>query len=278
MSYIINKEKFDKNHKFYIYVHYTTDGVPFYVGKGKANRCLHKHSRSYWWDNVVSKYGYFIEIKEINLNEDESFQKEIYWIDYFGRKQLKEGTLINLTDGGEGVSGRIFTQQEKDERSKFFKDNLEYLQSIGDREKYFGKALLGSDNPNYGNRLGKNPISKKVVKLNLNGDYICEYQSLKEAEIKNNAKGVYQVCNGRRNQLKGFFYCYKSDYITGNYNISMGKNNKKKVLQIDIKTNMIIKEYNSTQETNNYGFFSNHVARAARGERKTYKGFKWEYK
>lgn len=277
MSYIINQEHYNQNTKFYIYVHYTIDNVPFYVGKGNKNRCLHKSNRSKWWNNIVNKYGYYIEIKEINLNEDECFQKEIYWIEHFGRKVLKNGTLINLTKGGEGVSGRIYPKEELEQRSNYWRENLDRLQNIGNRVNYFGKKLLGNKNPNYGNKGSKNPISKSVVKLDLKGNFIYKYESLIEAEINNNVKGVSAVCRGKRNQLNGFIYVYEQDYINNNYHISMGITNKKKVLQIDIKTNKIIKKYNSTQETKIDGFFPNHVARAARGDRKTYKGFLWKY-
>ena len=277
MSYIINQDFYNQNKKYYIYIHYTPDNIPFYVGKGIKNRCLHKHSRSKWWNNMVNKYGYYIKIQEINLSEDECLQREIYWINYFGRKQYQEGTLINLTNGGEGVSGRLYTDEEKELKSKFFKDNFEYLQSFGNRSKYFGQSLIGTDNPNYGNKLGNNPLSKSVVKLDLKGNYICKYDCLKEAEIKNNVKGVYQVCKGKRNQLNGFIYVYEQDYINNNYTISLGKTNKKIVLQIDINTKEIIKKYNSTQETKIDGFSPNNVAQACRGDKKSHKGFMWKY-
>lgn len=277
MSYIKNQELFNQNKKFYIYIHYTLDNIPFYVGKGTKNRCLHKSNRSKWWNNIINKYGYYIEIQEINLNEDECFQKEIYWIEYFGRKELNKGTLINLTNGGEGVSGRIYTEEEKELKSKFWKENLDKLQSIGNRSNYFGKSLTGNSNPNYGNTGIKNTNSKSVVKIDLKGNFICRYDSLIEAEIKNNVKGVHQVCNGRRNQLNGFIYIYEQDYINNTYTISLGKTNKKIVLQLDIKTNQIIKKYNSTQETKNDGFYPNNVAQVCRGEKKSHKGFLWKY-
>lgn len=277
MSYIKNQELFNQNKKFYIYIHYTLDNIPFYVGKGTKNRCLHKSNRSKWWNNIINKYGYYIEIQEINLNEDECFQKEIYWIEYFGRKELNKGTLINLTNGGEGVSGRIYTEEEKELKSKFWKENLDKLQSIGNRSNYFGKSLTGNSNPNYGNTGIKNTNSKSVVKIDLKGNFICRYDSLIEAEIKNNIKGAYQVCNGRRNQLNGFIYIYEQDYINNTYTISLGKTNKKIVLQLDIKTNQIIKKYNSTQETKNDGFYPNNVAQVCRGEKKSHKGFLWKY-
>lgn len=278
MSYIKNLELFEKNTAFYIYVHHTKEGVPFYVGKGKKNRCLNTKNRSQWWENVVNKYGYYIEIKEINLPEDKCFLREVYWINFYGRKDLKKGTLVNMTDGGEGVSNRLYSEEEKEKLSNYWVNNLKNLQSIGKRKDYFGKTLFNIDNPNYGNKGGKNPLSKQVVKLNLKGEFISSFSSLTEAEKEGKVKGVYQVCNGRRHQLKGYIYVYRENYESGDYSIKLGTTNKKTVLKKDLKTNKILKIYNSTQETEKDGFFPNHVARACRGERKTYKGFAWGYK
>ena len=211
MSYITNENFFKQNTKFYVYLHLTEDGMPFYIGKGKGKRCLHTHSRSFWWNNVVSKHGYYVKILEIDLDEDKCLEREIYWIEFFGRKQLGKGTLVNMTNGGDGTSGKIYSKKEREIRSQFFKNNLKALQAIGNRANYFGVSLSGKDNPNYGNTGSTNPMAKLVVKLDLDGNFIEEYGSLIDAELANKVKGVYQVCKRQRHQLKGFIYLYKED-------------------------------------------------------------------
>lgn len=275
MSYIKNQELFIKNLRFYIYIHYTKDNIPFYVGKGQKVRCLDSKNRSNWWYSIVEKYGYYVVIKEINLNEEECFEREVFWINYYGRKDLKQGTLVNLTNGGEGVSGRIYSKEEKEKKSKFFRENLELLQSYGKRGKFFGEILTGKNNPNYGNIKGNNPLAKAVVKLTLQGDYICEYSSLREAEEDNNVKGVYQVCKGKRHQLKGFIYVYKEDYEKGNYKITKGITSKKTVFKIDLKTGKILKKYNSINSTEIDGFSPKNVSQVCTGEKKSHKKFFW---
>lgn len=277
MSYIKNQVHFNLNTKFYIYIHCTPDGIPFYIGKGKENRCLDETYRNQWWKNIVNKYGYYVIIKEINLSEEDCFKKEVFWIEHFGRRDLNTGTLVNLTNGGEGVAGRIWSEDQKETRSKYFRENLETLQNIGARKEYFGKSLFGENNPNYGNK-ETNPNCIKVVKLDLKGNFICEYNSVAEASEMNNAKGIYQVCRGQRHQLKGYKYVYREDYLTGNYSITSGITSRKEVLKIDKETNEIVKEYNSAQETKIDGFSPNGVSRVCRGERKFYRGFKWQYR
>ena len=276
MSYIINADFFKQNTKFYVYLHLTKDGMPFYIGKGKGNRCLHTHSRSFWWNNVVSKYGYYIKILEINLDEDKCLEREIYWIEFFGRKQLGKGTLVNMTNGGDGASGRIYSKKEKEIRSQFFKNNLKTLQEIGNRINFFGLKLTGEENPNYGNTGSNNPMAKAVIKLDLRGNFIKEYGSLIDAEIANKVKGVYQVCKRYRHQVRGFIYLYKEDYENGNYTITTGITSKKVVYKLDKETGTVLKKYNSINETEKDGFNPKNVSQVCSGEKITHKGYKWK--
>ena len=42
---------------YYVYLHKTLDGNPFYVGKGRLNRAYSSYSRSKNW-HQISKCGY----------------------------------------------------------------------------------------------------------------------------------------------------------------------------------------------------------------------------
>ena len=115
-----NKQFKDKvDNRFYVYVHRRlTDNKPFYVGKGSGNRAWVRHRRNPFWTNVAEKHGYKIEIVFDNLNEETSFQCErdtILEFTYFGY------TLTNLTNGGEGPSGQIVSEETKSKVSKALK-------------------------------------------------------------------------------------------------------------------------------------------------------------
>lgn len=91
---------------FYVYLHINKlNGNPFYVGKGTGDRCNNVASRNNYWKNTVNLYGYDILLLEENLSEEKSFELEKYWINRIGRKDLKNGLLVNNTNGGEGSSG-----------------------------------------------------------------------------------------------------------------------------------------------------------------------------
>jgi hypothetical protein len=98
--------------KFYIYLHIKLDiGEPFYIGKGVGDRAYRKGNRNRFWGNIVNKYGFDVVLLEEDLTEQEAFDREIYWIKRIGRKDLNQGPLVNMTDGGEGGStGRIWSE------------------------------------------------------------------------------------------------------------------------------------------------------------------------
>jgi hypothetical protein len=55
---------------------------------------------------------YEVVFLEENLSEERAFELEKYYIKKYGRLDKGEGLLYNLTDGGEGVSGFIYTDAE----------------------------------------------------------------------------------------------------------------------------------------------------------------------
>jgi hypothetical protein len=92
------------------------NNIPFYIGKGKDDRYKVEHhlykGSSIFLKRKIRKVGVNnvqIQFLHENLTEEEAFQQEKYWIRYYGRRDLKAGTLCNLTDGGDGPSGVIRT-------------------------------------------------------------------------------------------------------------------------------------------------------------------------
>jgi hypothetical protein len=89
-----------------LYIHRRNDnGVVFYVGIGSSEeRAFSTKQRNKYWKSTVAKYGYVVEILYNNISWEEACKKEIELIKFYGRKDLEEGTLCNMTDGGDGVS------------------------------------------------------------------------------------------------------------------------------------------------------------------------------
>jgi hypothetical protein len=90
----------------YIYKHIRKDtNEVFYIGIGKASyRIQSKQSRNPMWHNIVNKTEYIAEIIEDGLNWQIACIKEKELISFYGRRDLGMGTLVNMTDGGDGLN------------------------------------------------------------------------------------------------------------------------------------------------------------------------------
>jgi len=99
---------------FYVYFYLRNDGTPYYCGKGKTGRAWAKNHGSILVPIDMAR----IVIVAHRLSETESHLLEIRLIKQFGRKDLGTGILRNMTNGGDGTSGRITTLVTKSRISK----------------------------------------------------------------------------------------------------------------------------------------------------------------
>jgi hypothetical protein len=101
--------------KYYTYAYLRKDGTPYYIGKGTGNRAhLQLNHKVYTPEKERVLY-----LKQ-NLTEEEANRHEVYMINVLGRKDNGTGILLNLTSGGEGISGYRHTEESKNKmrRSK----------------------------------------------------------------------------------------------------------------------------------------------------------------
>lgn len=111
----------------YVYGEYSFDYEPFYVGKGKGKRIyahlkesvINKNTNKYKINKIkkilkeTSKNPIILKIRE-NLSENDAFVLETYFIEIIGRIDLKKGPLTNLTNGGDGPSNQIVSDETKE--------------------------------------------------------------------------------------------------------------------------------------------------------------------
>jgi hypothetical protein len=124
---------------YYTYAYLREDRTPYYIGKGKGNRIFNKNKGDIRPPKDKSR---IIFLKQ-NLTEIEAFRHEIYMITVFGRKDLGTGILRNRTDGGEGASGLMISEETR---------------------KTLSELKVGEKNPNYGKEMSeeqKQKISEK---------------------------------------------------------------------------------------------------------------------
>jgi len=117
--------------EYYTYAYLREDKTPYYIGKGQGNRA-YRRSKT---DIKPPKDKSRILILKNNLTEEEeAFRHEVYMIDVFGRKDLGTGILHNRTNGGDGASGCIHSEESKRKMSE---------------------AMKGENSPNYGKSLSE---------------------------------------------------------------------------------------------------------------------------
>jgi len=121
---------------FYVYL-LKDKGISFYVGKGTKGRMYDHANRAKSTDinrpvlNKIRKMfreGRKVQYEVIfeSLSSEEALVEEIIQIASIGRRDLKKGSLLNLTDGGEGVKGYTWTEGHR----KHLSDSIK--RAIGD--------------------------------------------------------------------------------------------------------------------------------------------------
>lgn len=103
MAYVYRHIRLDKNEVFYIGI-----GRDNYFYRSKSNK-----NRNKYWQNIINVTPYKIEILFDDLTWEEACEKEKEFIKLYGRRDFKEGTLCNLTDGGEGRKKCIHSEETK---------------------------------------------------------------------------------------------------------------------------------------------------------------------
>jgi len=135
--------------RFYVYAYLRSQDSehgpklsPYYVGKGQGGRCYGKTGRPAGRPRDKS---YIVFVQE-GLTEEEAFALETYCIKLYGRIDIGTGILYNRTDGGEGKSGYIASEET---RRKMSRARWGQKHTQATKEK-LSEIKQGEKNPNWG--------------------------------------------------------------------------------------------------------------------------------
>jgi hypothetical protein len=125
----------EQHYDYYTYAYLRDDKTPYYIGKGKGERAF-KRGRG---ESQPPKDLTRILFLKKNLTEAEAFKHEVYMIFVLGRKDLGTGILRNLTNGGEGASGAVRSEETKKRYSE---------SKTGENNSMHGRT--GENHPRFG--------------------------------------------------------------------------------------------------------------------------------
>lgn len=160
------------------------DFEPFYIGKGTKERYLDHLKYPYAGKNphktntvnkILRETGKYpiIGFVKTEMTQKDALLLEMELISVIGRKSKKNGSLTNLTDGGDGCLGFTFSKELKEKWSRLAKE----------------RAKFGVHNHS----------SKKVYQYNLDGSFVKEWECKRDCkrELGFNPTGINACCKGR---------------------------------------------------------------------------------
>jgi hypothetical protein len=207
--------------KYYVYEHLkpNTNEI-FYVGKGAGHRANTKSNRNIYWHNIVNKYDGF-DVRYLIKNVDEEFALLVE-CERISQLKMLNIKICNLTDGGDGVSGYKFTEQQRKNISDGHKGQVvsektriavskahKGIPKSAEVRKKISDSNLGKKRTKEQNEVMSKLKSKPVY-------CITEDKYFKSAKEASQHYGlglasVSIVCNGKRNSVNKMKFCYVED-------------------------------------------------------------------
>lgn len=270
-----------------------------YIGKSTSGlRRPNQHKQKYglltnnhknnWIKSLLAKgLMYEIIILEENIELESLNNREKYWVTYY--KSLGS-CLTNQTDGGEGTWGYKMDEQAKElmseKRKLWFKENgpTEKMLEVSYKKKErkiidevehkhcwrcdiykplsaFGQYLKAWDRLNYHCKECHN-------------NFMAEYRETHAGPLLTQEQMAKSYTDRKEAMRAGVIQAYKDN---PDIKRKISEKTSKPILQCDINTGKVIKEFASALKAKEAGFQNANIGQAIKFKR-PYRGFIWKFK
>lgn len=181
-------------------------------GAGYATQFFGKAIRKYGWENIKH------EIIADGLTEDEARKKEIEQIAAHNSNNPEYG--YNCTDGGEGICGYQFSEEER----KRMSERAFLLWRNPEKREFLLKHLADISEKNKGRKVSREVVEKRAESISMqvdqydkSGAFIQTHKSLMDAARylgKDFNSAIVSCCKGKKKSYCGYIWKYHGEKIT----------------------------------------------------------------
>lgn len=193
-----------KNTKRWSLYKHTSPSGKVYIGitsrkpsiRWGKNGCHYKGSHMFY--NAILKYGWDNidhDVLFTDLSEEEAKSLEIKFIKYYKDRSIS----YNITDGGDGTKGMHPSKESIAKR----------VASAAKTGYHNQIEILNKNRKQIGVK-----HRKKVIQFSITGEYIAEYNSIKEATnvTEIDSSMISHCCKGTQFSAGGYIWMYKINY------------------------------------------------------------------
>jgi hypothetical protein len=208
----------------YLYRHIRLDkNVPFYIGIGKYDddqfkRAHSVKNRNVYWNNIVKLTSYKVEILLTDLTWEQVCEKEIEFIALY-KKNTNNGTLCNISDGGDGGFLSKEINEKRKQSLKGHKLSEETKLKIGNKAKNRKVSLETRNKMSETHKINKtgnwleskghkNGRAYKINQYDMQGNFIKTWDCAKYAiNFYNlNKTAITDCIKGRQKSAGGYVW------------------------------------------------------------------------
>lgn len=232
-------------YRFYTYAYLREDRTPYYIGKGQKKRIYDRSGKPCHIPKDKTK---IIFLKQ-NLTEEEAFKHEEYMIRVFGRIDIGTGILRNKSNGGQGASGAIRSEETK--------------RKIGESQK--GKIVTEEQRKNIG-RARRGKIHSEETRKKLKEKRVGRKPSLGMKHTDEAKKRISDKTKGENNPFYGKTHNENTkSKLSSRYN---------KLLKFVSPTGEVVEEFTTiTKFCKKHNLHKSNLIKLMKGKSKTCKGW-----